>query len=111
MSEVSEVVVEVSGTDGAVRGRSAWRRRFTDSAAQSALAALPRRGRVITQCTRAFLAHHPDPVTMTTLRQWCFAGRPRQHWQYWSITRALRRLNAASLGRAGRAGIWSLSDQ
>jgi len=51
-------------------------------------AALPRRGRVITQCKRAFLAHHPDPVTMTTLRQWCFAGQPRQHWQYWSIAPA-----------------------
>jgi hypothetical protein len=84
------------------------RRRFTDSAAQSAIAALPRRGRVITQCYRAFLAHHPDPVTMSELRRWAFAGQPRRHWHYWSITRALRRLNAVSLGRDGRPGIWAL---
>jgi hypothetical protein len=63
----------------------------------------------MTQCRRAFLAHDGQPLSMTTLRQWCFAGRTRQHWHYWSITRALRRLNAVSLGRAGRAGIWQLS--
>jgi hypothetical protein len=70
--------------------------------------AAPRRsGRVITQTRRAFIASGGRPLSMTELRQWCFAGRERRHWHYWSITRALRRLGAISLGRAGRAGVWA----
>ena len=71
------------------------------------IAALPREGRVQRQARRAFIAHGGRPLTMTELRQWCFAGKQCQHWHYWSITRALHRLNAISIGRAGRAGIWS----
>jgi hypothetical protein len=69
------------------------------------IAAPRREGRVIRQARRAFIACG-RPLTMTELREWCFAGQERKHWQYWSITRALRRLGARSLGRAGRAGIW-----
>src|SRR5262249_56295214 len=56
------------------------------------IAALPREGRVQRQTRRAFVAHDGRPLTMTELRQWCFAGKQRQHWHYWSITRALNRL-------------------
>ena len=75
-------------------------------------AALPRDGRVIAQCRRCFLAHDSQPVSVSKLRQWAFAGRPRRHWHYKSIARALRRLNARQVGRAngpGRAGIWTLA--
>ena len=85
------------------------RRRSIDTARLSFDAALPRLGRVARQCRRAFYAHD-GIATMTQLRQWCFAGQRRQHWHYWSITRALRRLNAVSLGRAGRPGIWAARD-
>jgi hypothetical protein len=74
-------------------------------------AAAPRDGRVIVQCRRCFLAHHPDPVTSADLRRWAFAGKPWAQWQHWSLTRALRRLGARKLGRASggnRPMIWSL---
>jgi hypothetical protein len=81
---------------------------LADRSRMRALAALPREGRVQRQTRRAFIAHGGQPLTMTELRHWCFAGRQRQHWHYWSITRALHRLGALPLGRAGRAGIWAL---
>lgn len=74
------------------------------------IAALPREGRIQRQIRRAFIAK-ARPLSMTELRQWCFAGRERQHWHYWSITRALRALGARSLGRCGRAGLWAISVQ
>lgn len=82
-------------------------RALADRSRMRALAALPREGRVQRQTRRAFIANGGRPLTMTELRQWCFAGRQRQHWHYWSITRALHRLGALPLGRAGRAGIWA----
>jgi len=57
----------------------------------------------------AFVAHGGQPLSMTELRQWCFARQERQHWHYWSITRALHRLGAVSLGRTGQAGIWAIN--
>jgi hypothetical protein len=42
------------------------------------------------------------------LRSWCYAGKPRQHWQLVNLKRALIRLGAIRIGRAGRAWIWSL---
>ena len=59
---------------------------------------LPRRGRVARQCKRAFIAHQFQPVTMATLRQWCFPGQPRKHWHYGSIYEALKRLGARRVG-------------
>jgi len=104
MSEVSEVVRSVSG-------RSEWRRARTARANAAFNASAPRDGRVIVQCRRCFLAHHPDPVTSADLRRWAFAGKSWQQWQHWSLTRALRRLGARKLGRASggnRPMIWSL---
>src|SRR5262249_13667584 len=43
-----------------------------------------------------------------------YPARQRQHWQYWSITRALRRLGARPIGRAGgigRPGIWVIGSK
>jgi len=80
-----------------------------DRARMLVIAALPREGRVQRQTRRAFVAHSGQPLTMSELRQWCFAGQDRQHWHYWSIMRALRRLGATSLGRAGRVGIWAIN--
>src|SRR6516225_9936437 len=74
-------------------------------------AAAPRDGRVIVQCRRCFLAHDSQPLSVSKLRLWAFAGRPPQHWHYKSIARALRRLGARRIGRAtggGRPGIWAL---
>ena len=48
---------------------------------------------------------------MRQLREWCYPGRPRQHWFYINIKRALRRLGAKPIGRArgrGCPAIWSL---
>jgi len=87
------------------------RRASIATARLSANAAAPRDGRVIVQCRRCFLAHHPDPVTSADLRRWAFAGRPRQQWMHWSLTRALRSLGARQIGRASggaRPAIWAL---
>jgi hypothetical protein len=51
---------------------------------------------------------------MAELRRWAYPARQRQHWQYWSITRALRRLGARPIGRAGgigRPGIWVIGSK
>jgi hypothetical protein len=72
------------------------------------VAAFPRRGRLEVQIRRAFLAHDMQPVSTAELRSWCYAGKPREHWQLVNVKRTLRRRNAVSLGRAGRAGIWAL---
>ena len=73
-------------------------------------ARLPRRGRVERQVRRCLVAHD-GIASMTDLRAWCYLGQPCQRWQYWSIKRALRRLGARKIGRAGRAGIWALDPQ
>ncbi len=71
------------------------------------IAALSKDGRVFRQVRRCFIAFG-RPVTMTELRAWAFAGRPRQHWHYWSITRALRRYGVLIVrGHGRRAGVWA----
>jgi hypothetical protein len=81
--------------------------RFLRASARStgALAAFnpsaPRLGRVALQCKRAFIAHDFKPLSMRELREWCYPGRPRRHWFYINIKRALRRLGARQIGRAG----------
>jgi hypothetical protein len=65
------------------------------------------------QCRRCFIANDMQPVTSVQLRRWAFAGKPRQQWHHWSLTRALRSLGARQIGRASagaRPAIWSLSD-
>jgi hypothetical protein len=89
------------------------RRRYADRAWAMFDAGAPRDGRVIVQCRRCFIAHHPDPVTSADLRRWAFAGQPWAQWQHWSLTRALRRLGARKLGRAitgHRPMIWLLPE-
>jgi hypothetical protein len=36
---------------------------------------------------------------MRELRTWAYPGQPRQHWHYWSITRALKRRALADVDR------------
>jgi hypothetical protein len=69
------------------------RSRFHDSAAQSAIAALPREGRIARQCRRCLIAN--DQIArMRQLREWCYPGAARQHWHQTNIYRALKRLGA-----------------
>src|SRR5215472_10563862 len=96
--------MQLNSSTAGLKGRA----RYRDRAWTRVIAALPREGAIARQCRRCFVAHDFKPVTMTELRGWCYAGRKRQHWMYWSITRALRRLGAVSLGRAGRSGIWTI---
>jgi hypothetical protein len=73
------------------------RRRTIDTARRSFDPSLPRRGRVILQCERAF-AVGDGRASMRELRQWCFAGKRREHWHYADIYSALRRLGAERIG-------------
>jgi hypothetical protein len=41
---------------------------------------------------------------MRELREWCYPGRKRQHWFYINIKRALKRLGAMLISRAGGVG-------
>ena len=98
--------MHVIGSTAGLKERQ--RSRSIARARQSFIAALPREGRIRRQTRRAFVASDGRPLSMTELRQWCYPGQARQHWHYWSITRALHRLGATSLGRTGRAGVWGL---
>src|SRR5215472_13832835 len=60
-------------------------------------AALPRQGAIIRQTRRCFIARD-GVATMRELRSWAYPSQPRQHWHYWSIARALRRLGARRIG-------------
>jgi hypothetical protein len=66
----------------------------------------------MTQARRCLIAHD-GMASMSELREWCYAGQPRQHWFYINIKRALRRLGAQSLGRAGRkkGNLWTVAIQ
>jgi hypothetical protein len=72
---------------------------------------LPRRGRLKTQAKRALVAHGGRAST-SQIREWCYVGKPYQHWHHTEIRRALRQLGAVQIGRSrtgrGRPGIWSL---
>ena len=77
-------------------------------------AALPRQGRIVAQCRRAFIAHDFQPVSMAELKRWAYPGREHRHWMYWSIKRALRKLGARRIGRAGgigRPAVWAIQAQ
>jgi hypothetical protein len=65
---------------------------------------LPREGRLARQIRRAFTACNNRPLSMRELREWCYAGRARQHWFYINIKRALARLGARQIGRSGGIG-------
>ena len=90
-------------TKTGLKGRARYRNRDW----LKLIAAPKRSGRVMKQTRRAFIARN-GPLSMTELREWCYPGQARQHWHYWSITRALRRLGAQPLGRTGRAGVWAI---
>jgi hypothetical protein len=83
--------------NSSARSRTATARRSFDPS-------LPRQGRLARQCKRAFLAHNNQPLSMRELREWCYPGRERQHWFYINIKRALRKLGAVQIGRAGGIG-------
>jgi hypothetical protein len=107
MSEVNEIVGSVGGRGERTLAslRRAW---------EAFDAGAPRDGRVKLQCRRCFLARYPDPVTSADLRQWAYAGQPRQQWMHWNLTRALRSLGAVQVGRSphgARPAIWSLDTQ
>ena len=89
----------------AQRVRDVWgtRQRSIARARISFNASSPRRGRVVTQARRCLVAHN-GIATMTQLKAWCYAGREHRHWFYINIKRALQRLGAKQIGRAGGIG-------
>jgi hypothetical protein len=68
-----------------------------------AIARLGRSGRVFTQVRRCLTAHD-GIASMRDLRAWAYVGQPFQRWQCWSIKRALFKLGAKQIGRAGGVG-------
>ena len=90
--------------------RGAVRRRASIDRALAAFnPSLPREGRIQRQCRRALLVR--PTVTMSELcSRWCYPRRPRKHWFYINIKRALRKLGAEQIGRAdgpGRPAIYA----
>jgi hypothetical protein len=81
------------------RTRTVWgaRERSIATARLSFNPALPREGRVMRGCRRALIARD-GLVSMRELRSWCYPSQPRQHWHYWSIYEALKRLGAQRIG-------------
>jgi hypothetical protein len=79
----------------AIRGRS----RSRDTGFMTAIAGLPREGRIMRQVRRAFVAHSGQPLRTRDLLDWAFPAQPRRHWHYWSIYRAAPRY-AVRVGRA-----------
>ena len=75
------------------------RRRSIDRTRLIAIAALPRQGAIIRQTRRCLIAHN-GVVSMRQLRAWCYPQQDRRHWHYWSIARALRKLEAQRIGWA-----------
>jgi hypothetical protein len=74
------------------------------------VASAPREGAIARQCQRCFIAHN-QTAHMGQLKSWCYAGREHRHWMYWNIKRALKRLGARQIGRAGgraRHAIWAI---
>jgi len=70
----------------------------TDRPFMRAIAALPRpNARIIRQC-RYCLVVHDGTASMRQLREYCFLNRPREHWHYKSIRRALAKLDAERIG-------------
>ena len=87
-----------------------WRERALVGARARFNAGLPREGRILRQCRRCLVAHN-NLATSRDLREWCWPAQPVQHWFYWSITRAMKRLGAKQIGRAGGVGrpaIWTI---
>jgi hypothetical protein len=71
--------------------------------------ALPRSGRLMTQCRRCLIARD-GVATMRELAQWCYPLE-RRHWHYKEVKGALLRIGARLIGRAqsvGRPGIWAM---
>src|SRR5262245_24827918 len=67
------------------------RHRFTDSTAQSAIASMPREGRVMRQVRRAFVAAG-KPLCIGDVLPWIYPQLDRfKHWHRWSARRALLR--------------------
>ena len=66
-------------------------------------ARLPRCGRVELQTRRCLIALG-GTASMKDLRAWCYAGKPFRRWQCFSIRRALWKLGAVQIGRAGGTG-------
>jgi hypothetical protein len=74
-----------------------WRSRSIAKARLSFNPALPREGRVMRACRHALIARD-GLVSMRDLRSWAYPGQSRQHWHYWSIYEALKRLGARRIG-------------
>jgi hypothetical protein len=85
-----------------VRQRTVWgaRQRSMFRALQSFNASAPRQGAIARQCRRCLIGHN-GVATMAEFKAWAYAGREHRHWQYWNIKRALKRLGAKQIGRAG----------
>ena len=64
---------------------------------------LPRRGRLKTQAKRALVTHSGQAST-SQIREWCYVGKPYQHWHHTEIRRALRQLGVKEVGRARGPG-------
>jgi hypothetical protein len=110
MSEVSDIVTTVV-TVGSGRSERLLASIARAGAARTA-GEMGGPGRVMVQCRRCFIAHHPNPVTAADLRRWAYAGQPRQQWMHWNLTRALRSLGAVQVGRSphgNHPAIWSLA--
>jgi hypothetical protein len=76
------------------------RKRSADRTRMFVIAALPRTGRLVRQCRRAFVIGR-GVVSMKQLRAWCYPDQKRQHWHQTNIYRALAKLGARRIG-------WSL---
>jgi len=101
--------MQVISSMAGLKGR---RGRFTDSAAQSAIASKARLGRCIVQCRRGFIAANGKATSASDLVRWCFpAAKHHPSWHYKSVWRALIALGAIRLGRIpdrrGRPNLWA----
>jgi hypothetical protein len=74
------------------------RPRTPDSGFMRAIAALPRPNARIMRQTRRCLLVNDGTASMRQLREYCFLYRPREHWHYKSIRRALAKLGVARIG-------------
>src|SRR6516165_3319792 len=100
--------MQVISSMAGLKGR---RGRFTDSAAQSVIASMPREGRVMRQTRRAFVAAAGKPLRIGDVLPWIYPQLDRfKHWHRWSARRALLSY-AVPIGRSetgrGLPVIWA----
>jgi hypothetical protein len=98
--------MQVIETRTRLKGRAAYR----DRAYMLVIARLPREGRIARQCRRCFTVR-AGVATTADLRAFAYPAQPFARWQCWSIKRAMQRLGAKQIGRAGgigRPAIWAI---